>query len=349
VKFITASLLGVLVSKFIYLIPLNWGTFPIYFSATYPIWMMSFWLAWFFYFFRKNKQGKILCLVPILWAAFQLVPNSPLPHTYINGNKEKLKQFSVMTYNVKSFGLYDWYEDKPYFRPQMMEFIAQANSDITCLQEFYTITEPNNRFNTLDTLRDLLKGKEYFLDSAMVAGHEQTFGLAVFTKFRIIEKGEINLPSTGTNSAMFCDLDLGSQKIRLIQFHLESVNRLKDFKNHHPLSLIEKMESYLIAMHTRAIQVEAISECMAQSPFPIIACGDLNDFQWSYCYKKLTLKLKDAYENKGWGLGNTFPSSNPLVRIDYVFYSPELMALASMVKPCTYSDHRPILTKFILQ
>ena len=348
-KLIVASLVGLLLAKFIYLSPQSWGAFPIYFSATCPIWWLGFWLAWVLYFFRKNKQGKLLCLLPILWATFQLVPNSPLSQTIINGNKEKLKQFSVMTYNVKSFGLYDWYEDKPYFRPQMMKFIAQTNSDITCLQEFYTITEPNNRFNTLDTLRDLLKGNEYFLDSALVAGHEQTFGLAVFTKFKIIEKGKINLQSTGTNSAMYCDLDLGSQKIRLIQFHLESVNRLMDLKNHQPLSWLEKIASYFTAMRIRAIQVDAISKYIANSPYPIIACGDLNDFQWSYCYNKLTNKLIDAYKNSGWGVGSTFPSVNPIVRIDYIFYSPELLASASMVKQCTYSDHRPILTKFILQ
>jgi endonuclease/exonuclease/phosphatase (EEP) superfamily protein YafD len=60
--------------------------------------------------------------------------------------------------------------------------------------------------------------------------------------------------------------------------------------------------------------------------------------------------LRDSYQEVGWGFGHTYPTtpqsfgiSVPLLRIDYVFHSAELVALRARVGPDGGSDHLPVV------
>lgn len=88
---------------------------------------------------------------------------------------------------------------------------------------------------------------------------------------------------------------------------------------------------------------------------PVIVAGDFNMTDQTMAYVVLTRTLKDAHREAGWGLGHSFPAYQGcyrgllpifprIMRIDMVFHSPELGALASHVSPFyAESDHRPIV------
>ena len=82
---------------------------------------------------------------------------------------------------------------------------------------------------------------------------------------------------------------------------------------------------------------------------PLVVIGDFNVTDQQSLYAPLTRRLRDAHRESGWGMGFTF-SHRPdvglaLWRIDYVFYSPELVALSAKVGDYAGSDHRPVIAR----
>ena len=75
--------------------------------------------------------------------------------------------------------------------------------------------------------------------------------------------------------------------------------------------------------------------------------NDLTDQQGLYA--PLTRHLRDAHHESGWGMGFTFTRfprfGLPMWRIDYVFHSPDLVALSTAVEDYGGSDHRPVIVR----
>jgi len=82
---------------------------------------------------------------------------------------------------------------------------------------------------------------------------------------------------------------------------------------------------------------------------PLIVIGDLNLTDQQDLYVSLTRHLRDAHHESGWGMGFTFTRfprlGLPLWRIDYVFHSPDLVALSTVVGDYGGSDHRPVIAR----
>jgi vancomycin resistance protein VanJ len=82
---------------------------------------------------------------------------------------------------------------------------------------------------------------------------------------------------------------------------------------------------------------------------PLIVIGDFNLTDQQSMYAPLTRHLRDAHRESGWGMGFTFtrfPNVGvPMWRIDYVFYSPDLVALRTSTGDYGGSDHRPVIAE----
>ena len=101
--------------------------------------------------------------------------------------------------------------------------------------------------------------------------------------------------------------------------------------------------NYRAAARKRTEQVQFIKEQIAQSPYPVILLGDLNDTPMSYAIGELEeAGLADSFSESGSGLGITYPGTIPGLRIDYAFASRSMPWLDSRVLDCHFSDHKPI-------
>jgi endonuclease/exonuclease/phosphatase family metal-dependent hydrolase len=83
----------------------------------------------------------------------------------------------------------------------------------------------------------------------------------------------------------------------------------------------------------------------------VILCGDLNDVPSSYSYVTIRGKRKDAFLEKGSGLGKTFVSGRsrflgwlPTLRIDFVLLDPEIEVVQFKQINEQISDHRGLIT-----
>ena len=81
---------------------------------------------------------------------------------------------------------------------------------------------------------------------------------------------------------------------------------------------------------------------------PVIVIGDFNLTDQHSSYRAITNHLRDAHTESGWGMGFTaryVPLGLPLWRIDYIFHSPQMMALRTVLGEYGASDHRPVIAE----
>lgn len=107
-------------------------------------------------------------------------------------------------------------------------------------------------------------------------------------------------------------------------------------------------------------EAAAITAFASAHQGPLVVAGDFNATDQNGTYHLITSVLRDSWREAGDGLGHTFPGTptNPgsrpvilgikspmwLVRIDYVFHSPDLFARTAQIIPSDgASDHRPVM------
>ncbi len=268
---------------------------------------------------------------------------------------DSTRQISVLSYNVKLFDFYKKNNSATNCN-QTLDYIISRNADVVCLQEFGYYN--SNAFLSAD---DIISTLEIIYPYYQVVCHlsnkgRNTYGVATFSKFPIINKQEIKYGST-YNRTIFSDIEIDTTIIRVFNCHLESNQLTIDDKK----KMVELMDSTSqeklseattrltrklgAASRKRSHQAEAIAVEIAKSPYPVVACGDFNDTPISFTYKKIKGDLTDVFATTSSGLGITYAELPFLYRIDYIFHSKELKSGDFKIDKVSYSDHYPISCK----
>jgi endonuclease/exonuclease/phosphatase family metal-dependent hydrolase len=84
---------------------------------------------------------------------------------------------------------------------------------------------------------------------------------------------------------------------------------------------------------------------------PTIICGDFNALPGSRTHARMKDQFRDAWEEAGIGDGFTFPSTEPVRRIDYIWLSQHdsLHPLKLWVPETEASDHLPVVAEIELR
>ncbi len=234
----------------------------------------------------------------------------------------------VVTWNVARFiELKENNNKGSGIRKKMLAQLQEQNADVLCLQEFHTATG-RNYYNNIKTIENEL-GYPFHYFVYDQDGDSLYYSSIIFSRLPIIDTGMIRYPRpTLPDVLIYADLKKGKDTVRVYTTHLQSVQLgTKDYEEiqkiksggENPvansrgiLSKIKKGFSY------RSIQADIIAEVMEDSPYPIIFCADLNDVPNSYTYFTIRGELQDAFLKKGFGIGRTFSSLSPTLRIDYI-------------------------------
>ena len=99
--------------------------------------------------------------------------------------------------------------------------------------------------------------------------------------------------------------------------------------------------NYTLGMVNRAIQADIVAKEIAQSPHPVILCGDFNDVPYSYVYNLMKGELVDGFKECGQGWMYTMRGKKR-VRIDYIFHDKSLTGISYKREDLSYSDHYPV-------
>ena len=249
--------------------------------------------------------------------------NKPAAFRY----EKKPEQIRIASWNVARF--LEWKKndsEKSRKRLKMLEQIKKQDPDILCLQEFFYSPEPQF-YHNIKEIQDM--GYRYFYFSYDPDGWLQYIGSAIFSKYPIIDTGLVRYFRPAMPEALVhADIKINDDTIRVYSTHLQSVQfrqpeyqAINEIKNADD-SLIDNSKTVLAklrkAMRYRSTQADIVRQILDDSPYPVVFCGDLNDVPNSHTYFTIRGDMQDAFLEKGFGIGRTFSSLSPTLRIDYI-------------------------------
>ena len=245
---------------------------------------------------------------------------------YVGGEK-----ISIMSYNVRMFNIYSWIK-KTGVKDSIADFINKTNPDIVSIQEYNNV----ENFNLID----------HPFKYMSLSGENIKYGQAIFSKFPIINSGEIKFRKS-TNSAIFSDIKVGYDTIRLFNIHLQSFKLKSDID----ISSINNDSSRLInsfsdTFRIQQDQAEIVMQEINRSPYKVVVSGDFNNTAFSYVYNLIKSDLKDSFFEKGNGLGQTYSFNSIPLRIDFILVDKSFKVNNFKTFKFAYSDHFPIFSEF---
>ncbi|WP_443937754.1 endonuclease/exonuclease/phosphatase family protein [Pedobacter sp. MW01-1-1] len=322
-------------------------------GLSYPFLLLFNGCFLFWWIFRKKVVFALVTLVVIgvgykvLHATFGFLGDT--------GPAEKVKTaIRVMTYNVHSFKLFGE-ENSLSAKDGMLEVIKNENPDIICFQEFFTRSK--GKYNTIDSLKKLLNVK-YFYYRPVYDNSYESFGLAIFSKYPIKNKGEVLFDGFGDNMSIYADVEINGKLVRVYDVHFQSISfqsqdyafidELTKKKSGKVTGMKRILRMLKYAFERRSSQVDKMKAEMAQCKLPYFIAGDFNDTPASYVVTQITAGLNNSFIEKGSGFGKTYNGKFPNFQIDYIASTKQLSVLNYKIIPAKLSDHFPIRVDFKL-
>ncbi|MBX2840777.1 MAG: endonuclease/exonuclease/phosphatase family protein [Flammeovirgaceae bacterium] len=314
-------------------------------ALTIPLLLIIQFFFLIYWGLKKNKQ-IILPLISLLVAY-------PFLSATLSFSSQELSEnnLSVLSYNTRVFNVYDHLNKDFDSSKKMIDWVSKEDSDVKCFQEYYN-DKKSPIFKTTQKIGNNA-GYYHFVKPVVINHIGAEFGLAIFSKYPIVEKGVIDLQMQSTNSAIFADIKVNQDTIRIINIHLQSLSISEDdlafnsnSKENYKNLFTKIKEGYI----NRDKQLANIETYLKDSPYKTIVCGDLNDTPYSYVYFRLKKYLNNAFEEAGTGFGFTYNGKLFFLRIDNQFYSEGLEATGFETKrEVKFSDHFPIKVFYNLE
>lgn len=300
------------------------------------------------YWLVQFRRLALISIIAVIFSFFTL-------NKYIQfsiGDKGSNNDIKVTSYNSMLFDLYNWSKNKQS-RQNILSSLQETNPDILCLQEFYN-SNRNDGLHNVDTVLNALNIKYHHVEYTTIAYGHNHFGIATFSKYPIVNKGKIVFNTKSNNICIYTDLLINKDTVRVYNMHLQSISfSKKDYKfiddvkdDDDAQDELENSKSILRrlkrAFVKRASQADKVAMSISSCRYKIILCGDFNDTPASYSYRVISGNLKDAFVEKGNGMGITYAGKFPQFRIDYILHSKEFKCTNFIRNEETFTDHYPI-------
>lgn len=264
------------------------------------------------------------------------------------GSKEGT--FKIMSYNLRLFNYFE--SQNTNSEKKVLGFLRGQKPDILCLQELYLTGDPVQKDSSIKTA---LGGGYYSHMKIIGKGKNHYYGIATYSRFPIIAKGEIVHPGSSSLS-IYTDILIQKDTFRIFNNHLQSF-RLRKIERSFLEELtadekekLDEVKSLSISLKKgfiiRARQSQSVKDKINSSPYPVIVAGDFNDTPVSYAYRKIRKGLNDSFVSSGYGAGFTYKGNYPPNRIDYILYNNALECRYFERYKVRYSDHYPISAYF---
>lgn len=316
-----------------------------FFGLAYPV-LLALNVLFVIYWIIVFRFKFIFSLLAIL-AGYNYIPYI----AQINAKKTVNYDNSIrmMSFNMKYFGAFEGrkIEDPDKF----FDALDKVDPDVCSFQEFANHNTPVEG-PLYKRLFKRLK-KFYTYNIIMHAdGFRTGIGVVIFSRFPIINSGEVEHEPGLGNFTVFVDIVAYGDTIRVVNTHLRSIHfegeDYRAFKNlelHADSNVVQfsnisrKLKK---AFLSRARQAELVREFIDQSSFPVILSGDFNDPPTSYAFRTIRGEMKDAFVEAGSGLGRTYVGQMPSFRIDYILHDRKFRAFNYYAKAFEFSDHKMI-------
>lgn len=314
-------------------------------------------------FFVYGKKGWIWLLLIVL--GYKNISSTLGFHIFNRFSMNERKgSFRLLSWNVCNFRNNQASADSSGSqRRQMLAFIKEAKADVLCFQDFSEYTGSGYRHN-ISFIKDSLGYPYVFFSKDFaynVADGEEQYGTIIFSKFPIIDSGRIVFPNEASTEALsFADVLIHNQKLRFYNAHLRSMEIHTKALELDPAevsflqtdtALILHKSTFKKLKHFDALHVEqakTIRSVLDTTSIPFIYCSDMNSVPATYVYHYISKGLQDAFTKTDWGLGTTYDSISPTLRIDVTLLKKPLQPVQHHTPHLHLSDHFPNLVDIAL-
>jgi len=320
---------------------------PAFFGLAYPFLLLAN-IFFIVYWLVQMRLKFIMSMIVILsgWKHFS--------NTVQWGHKATVNPgLKVMTFNVMNFG----YSGNKNTRKEIVELIKEEEPDVLCLQDVYT--NYAWQYDPISEIKSVMQSKGIFFSDVSDKKKIYKLGLVVVSKYPILSTGTVSFGENTNNHAIWADLNINKQKVRVYNVHMQSIRfgpREYEFLKRigeNSDSTINESKTILrrlkYAFELRGQQTELLKQEMDKSPNPVVVCGDFNDTPVSYTYRKLGDGLIDCFSESGSGMGRTYAGQFPSFRIDYILHDKSFKSGNFEVINKKLSDHFPVKAIIELQ
>jgi len=244
-------------------------------------------------------------------------------------------EFTIMSYNVRLFNKFNWYK-KANIPTKIAEFVSEKNPDILCVQEYSDLEKT--------------KFSNYKYQHIFKEGNNIIVGNAIFSKYKIIDKGVINFPNS-TNNAVYADIIKGNDTLRIYSMHLQSIKISTNIEEEEIQKMNESKTKYIFRKISGAFtkqqeQSLLLKQHFSECKYKKIICGDMNNSAFSFVYRTIKGSMQDAFESNGDGFGKTYNFKYYPARIDYIFADKNIQIKSFETLNDFYnSDHFPLISR----
>ncbi len=242
--------------------------------------------------------------------------------------------FKMVTFNVL-----------PDLRPMdaIADWLRTEDADLVLLQELPTAPATE--------LRAALKDDYAFSDDNLLGTTQLSL-----SQHEILSAEEIDL---GTWWIRRLVLNINDRELAVYNVHMPLPTRaapasLEEYNANGMLPLLMQYDETRRNMLIRALLTRLQDETL-----PYIVAGDFNTSDNAVIYAEMTAVMGDSFREVAIGFGATFPADvgeegipdfiPPLLRIDYVWHSPQLVPVNAATGPHLGSDHLPLIVNLAWQ
>jgi len=270
--------------------------------------------------------------------------------------EKKSTALRVMSWNVAHFNISE-NDKRPEVKQQMLNLIRRYEPDVACFQEMVGSDSFPDATNYVPDIAKSINMPYYFYsyNSKLNYNSKHHFGIIIFSRHPFASKHTLSYTPNNYNSIFqYTDVMVNTDTFRVFNLHLQSLKfspqnleylnepGLEEGKNlKESMSLLKKFKTGFI---NRQEQSDHIQKAINESPYPTIVCGDFNDVPNSYAYSTIGKGMRNAFTEKGSGIGRTFSGISPTLRIDNIFSDKHFTVEQYDRVAKKMSDHFPIIT-----
>lgn len=323
-------------------------TLPALLAMTFPAWvaLMLLLLAVDLIFWRRLSLiplgTLLLCSGPIMAnAPLNLFEQRPTP-------EQEKTSFTLMSYNV--YGMVDFTESGVPYNPTAATVIA-SGADVVCAQEGDS-TNPSPAVGLTQEQSDSLH--------ALYPHRLTASGAALWSRYPL---REVELRQPESEYSRFCGamVNINGHETLIVSVHMQSIGLNSDDKE-----LYYRLTEGEGKPHLRAVKRQLLSKLSAAfreraqqarllrqqidsiNPENVVIAGDFNDIPNSYAMNQLTdIGLRSAFTEAAHGPTVTYHANRFYFHIDHVLYRGLMRPVEFTRLKAPYSDHYPLLVKFV--
>ena len=344
---------------FVYLLsPEKWWVMGLLSIAFPYLWFLLLLLVIGWFFIRTSSACILLILLlagfPVMKNVFAFGSTSPFII------EKKPGYIRLMQWNCNGLQGYNstpW--EQVNERYKAVSFIRRYQPDIICMQDFVNSISKYTHSN-ISLLKDTL-GYPYYIYTQhyknVYSEISEGVGVAIFSRFPITDSGKIYYPGKKVpETIIWAKCNSNGIPLTIATTHFQSMHVSVDENHKAPKDFPQdtaviiygsKLDKLKYFQPYHAFEARYLRQFINGLTGPFILTSDMNSVPSSYVYNTIKGKdLRDAFLDNGFGLGKTYHSLQPALRIDYIFHNKEVEATQAAVFSTTFSDHDPVIMDF---